>query len=152
MQFYYTKEFTIDATDRYRIRDMTKAKVNYDCSECPGYCCSYPRIVVTKSDINRLAKHFGLSAEAAKIAFTRDYEFTEGHPDDHIKERILRHRPDDIYKSTCQFLDPDLRRCTIYEARPSVCREFPNGKKCGYYSFIKFERKHQDDKDFIPSA
>jgi hypothetical protein len=33
-----------------------------------------------------------------------------------------------------------------------VCREYPNGNTCGYYSFIKFERKHQDDKDFIPSA
>ena len=40
----------------------------------------------------------------------------------------------------------------IYEARPDVCREFPNGKKCGYYDFLKFERKHQDDEDFIPSA
>ena len=131
---------------------MTNAKISYDCSECPGYCCSYPRIVVTKKDIQRLAKHFGLTNEAAKIAFTRQYEFTEGHPDEHVKEQILRHRPDDIYKSTCQFLDPDLRRCTIYEARPSVCREFPNGKKCGYYGFIKFERKHQNDDEFIPSA
>lgn len=131
---------------------MANSKTSFDCSTCPGYCCSYPRIVVERQDITRLAKHFGLSFEAAKIAFTRDYEFTEGDPDEHIKERILRHRPDDIYKSTCQFLDPELRRCTVYEARPSVCREFPNGKKCGYYTFLKFERKHQDDEDFIPSA
>ena len=134
------------------MRSMANSKTSFDCSECPGYCCSYARIVVERQDITRLAKHFGLSFEAAKIAFTRDYEFTEGDPDEHIKERILRHRPDDIYKSTCQFLDPELRRCTVYEARPSVCREFPNGKKCGYYTFLKFERKHQDDEDFIPSA
>jgi uncharacterized protein len=40
----------------------------------------------------------------------------------------------------------------VYEARPTVCREYPNGKRCGYYDFLKFERKHQDDPDFIPSA
>lgn len=131
---------------------MKNFKVNYDCSKCPGYCCSYPRIVVSKKDINRLAKYFGITPEHAKKSFTREYEFTEGHPDDHIKEQILRHRTDDIYNSTCQFLDPEKRRCSIYEARPNVCREFPNGKKCGYYTFLKFERKHQDDKDFIPSA
>lgn len=131
---------------------MTQTKINYDCSKCPGYCCSYPRIVVTKKDIARLADHFGISAAQAKSRFTRRYEFTEGHPDEHVSEQILRHRKDDIYKSTCQFLHPEKRRCTIYEGRPQVCREFPNGKKCGYYNFLKFERKHQDDEEFIPSA
>lgn len=131
---------------------MANTNVSYDCSKCPGYCCSYPRIVVTKSDINRLAKHFGVTPETAKASFTREYTFTEGPKEDHIKEQILRHRTDDIYNSTCQFLDPELRRCTVYKARPAVCRDFPNGKKCGYYTFIKFERKHQNDDTFIPSA
>ncbi|MBU3657216.1 MAG: YkgJ family cysteine cluster protein [Rhodocyclaceae bacterium] len=131
---------------------MTKAKVSYDCSKCPGYCCTYPRIVVSKKDINRLAKYFGVTPAEAKASYTREYVFTEGEPDEHVREQILRHRTDDIYKTACQFLDKEHRRCTIYEARPDVCREFPNGKKCGYYSFLKFERKHQDDKDFIPSA
>ena len=45
---------------------MSKNKVDYDCSKCPGYCCSYPRIVVTDRDIKRLAKHFGLSEDKAK--------------------------------------------------------------------------------------
>jgi hypothetical protein len=33
-----------------------------------------------------------------------------------------------------------------------VCRDYPNGSRCGYYDFLKFERKHQDDPDFVPSA
>ena len=37
------------------------SKVKYDCSKCPGYCCSYPRISVTKKDVRRLAKHFGIT-------------------------------------------------------------------------------------------
>jgi hypothetical protein len=33
-----------------------------------------------------------------------------------------------------------------------VCRKYPYGNKCGYYDFLKFEREHQDDEEFIPSA
>ena len=68
------------------------------------------------------------------------------------RERILRHQKDTVYGSICRFFDTTERRCTIYEARPGVCREYPNGSRCGYYTFIQFERKHQDDPDFIPSA
>ena len=83
------------------------------------------------------------SFEAADKKFFRYYK---------KKERILRHQKDEIYGSICRFFDTDERRCTVYKARPAVCREYPNGRTCGYYSFIKFERKHQDDKEFIPSA
>ena len=131
---------------------MAKTKVDYNCSKCPGYCCTYPRIVVTDKDIARLANHFGISESAARMRYTRQYEFKSDDPSEYVNERILKHRKDHIYKTSCMFLDPDARRCTIYAGRPSVCREFPNGKKCGYYGFLKFERKHQDDKEFIPSA
>jgi Fe-S-cluster containining protein len=131
---------------------MKNSKVNYDCAKCPGYCCSYPRIEVTKKDIERLAEHFKITATQAKSQFTQRYEFMGERPEDHVKEQILRHKKDHIYKSTCQFLDQDKRRCSIYEARPSVCRQFPDGKKCGYYGFLKFERKAQGDPDFIPTA
>lgn len=125
----------------------SSTKVQYDCSKCPGYCCSYPRIEVKNADLKRLAKHFDLSLAAAEKKFTRWYK-----DEDEGDERILRHQKDEIYGSICKFFDTTERRCTIYEARPAVCREYPNGKKCGYYEFIKFERKHQDDKTFIPSA
>ena len=131
---------------------MKNSKVNYDCAKCAGYCCSYPRIEVTKKDIERLAEHFKISATQAKSQFTERYEFIGDRPEDHVKEQILRHKKDHIYKSTCQFLDQDQRRCSIYEARPTVCRQFPDGKKCGYYGFLKFERKAQGDKNFIPTA
>lgn len=121
-------------------------RINYDCSKCPGYCCSYPRIEVGDRDLARLAKHFGLALDEAEKRFTRRYR--DGDDD----ERILRHRKDEVYGSICRFFDTDARRCTVYEARPSVCRQYPNGSKCGYYDFIRFERKHQDDPDFIPSA
>ena len=127
---------------------MTKPapKLKFDCAKCPGYCCSYPRIEVKDKDLKRLARPFDLDLDAAEKKFTRRYR------DDDVDERILRHQKDDVYKTICRFFDTDARRCTIYEARPDVCREYPDGKTCGYYTFLKFERKHQDDDTFVPSA
>ena len=119
-------------------------RIQYDCTKCPGYCCSYPRIEVKDRDVERLAKHFELTFEQAERKFTRWYSSDEG------KERILRHQKDEVYGTICRFFDTDARRCTVYAARPTVCRQYPNGSKCGYYDFIRFERKHQDDPDFVP--
>jgi Fe-S-cluster containining protein len=121
-------------------------RIRYDCSKCPGYCCSYPRIEVKDKDLKRLAKHFGLPVQEAERKFTRRYK------DDESDERILRHHKDEIYGTICRFFDRTERRCTVYAARPDVCRQYPNGSTCGYYGFIQFERKHQGDPDFIPSA
>jgi uncharacterized protein len=123
---------------------MTAAR--YDCSQCPGYCCSYSRISVTSYDIERLAKHFSLSPAVARQRFT--YHYTAGGVD----EWVLRHHKDHVYKSICRFFDRDKRRCTVYEARPGVCRKYPYGNRCGYFDFLKFEREQQGDDDFIPSA
>jgi Fe-S-cluster containining protein len=114
----------------------------YDCSKCPAYCCSYDRISVTKHDINRLARHFGIEPEVAAQRFTK------------IKagEVVLRHQKDRIYDTVCMFLDTKTRRCTVYEARPGVCKEYPERPTCGYYEFLRWERNHQGDPDFIPMA
>jgi uncharacterized protein len=121
-------------------------KTRYDCSKCPGYCCSHPRIAVSAHDIARLARHFGLSITTARQRFTYHYQTKEAD------EQLLRHQRDHIYKSVCRFFDTEARRCTVYEARPNVCRRYPYGKVCGYYGFLKFEREHQADDEFIPSA
>ena len=69
-------------------------EVKYDCSKCPGYCCSYPRIIVTKEDIERLAGHFNVSFDEAKKRFTQAYRYES--KEEKIKEQILRHRKDDV--------------------------------------------------------
>ena len=119
-----------------------KRKQKYDCTKCPGYCCTYDWIPVTKRDIVRLGKRFGLSYEEAKAKFTKYIPS--------YKRDVLRHRKDTIFKSSCQFLHPEERRCTIYEHRPAICREYPEENKCGYYEFLTWEREHQDDQEFIP--
>ena len=113
----------------------------YDCAKCPGYCCSYEYIIVTKRDVKRLGKRFDLSAEEAETKFTK---MVEGYG------RVLKHRKDTVYKSTCRFFHPTKRLCTVYEHRPNVCREYPDARHCGYYDFLKWERKHQQDESFIP--
>jgi hypothetical protein len=116
-------------------------KPRYDCSKCPGFCCSYPIIEVSKADVRRLARHFGLSERAAARRFTKT---------DHGRQRLLRRKADPILGRICRFFDTDERRCTIYAARPSTCRKYPEGARCGFYEFLKFERAHQDDPDHVP--
>lgn len=118
-----------------------KVKVKYDCLKCPAYCCTYPEIPVKKRDIKRLAEHFGVDVEVATELYTK--------PTDDKKGRQLRHRKDTVFKTACTFLDREKRQCTIYEARPEICRDFPGSKRCGYYEFLKFEREHQEDETFI---
>jgi uncharacterized protein len=116
-------------------------RTSYSCAKCPGYCCSYPEIEVTPRDIQRLAKRFELDYAATEERFTK-YDAKE-------RVRLLRHKKDTVFATVCTFFDQDKRRCTVYESRPGVCREYPDSKHCGYYEFLKFERAHQDDPDFI---
>jgi len=116
-------------------------KNSYDCSKCPGYCCSYPLIEVSKTDIGRLAKHFDLDYETAEERFTL-YDKEE-------KVRGLRKQKDEFFGTVCRFFDIKARSCTVYEARPSTCRSYPYAKSCGYWEFLKFERDLQDDEKFV---
>jgi len=116
-------------------------RVYFDCNKCPAFCCSvYERVQVTKRDITRLAKHFGVSFETAQRRYTAKWE----------NERILRKVDDVIFEKTCMFLDQEKRGCTIYHARPGVCREYPDRSRCAYYDLLQFERRQQADDTVVP--
>ena len=83
-----------------------KPRVQYSCLKCPGYCCSYPEIEVTPRDIERLAKHFGVSYEQAEESFTK-YDPKE-------KVRLLRHQKDKTSPSTCMMFD---RKAPLHRVR-----------------------------------
>ncbi|MGI9520624.1 MAG: YkgJ family cysteine cluster protein [Hyphomicrobiaceae bacterium] len=110
--------------------------VSYDCLNCPGYCCSYPVIQLTKRDVARLARHHGITPAQAAAKFTKA---------DHGHKRIMKRKKDEHFGRICRFFDTEARRCTVYQARPEICRAFPNEERCGYYDFLEFERRHQDD-------
>jgi uncharacterized protein len=112
----------------------------YNCAKCPAYCCSiYERVQVTRRDLKRLAKHFTVDLETAERRFTTRYQ----------GERVLRRKADPIFGKACKFLNPLTRQCTIYHARPLVCREFPARARCAYYDLLTFERSQQGD-DTVP--
>ncbi len=90
------------------------------CARCPGYCCYRlpgATLYVDAIDINRIARHFKISdGEVRK-------RFIEGKNTFRVKD-----------DGSCIFLS-DMRlqaRCTIHQARPRQCREFPYGEPCPY--------------------
>ena len=121
--------------------NIETARSYYDCNKCPAYCCSiYDRVQVTKRDIKRLAKHFGVDVATAQKKFTTTWQ----------DEPILRRKADPIFGKACKFLDPETRKCTIYHARPLVCREFPARARCAYYDLLTFEKSQQGDDSVVP--
>ena len=124
-----------------RVIKDDQPRVYFDCNKCPAFCCSiYERVAVTKRDINRLAKHFGVSFDEARERYTADFE----------GERVLKRVKDVIFERTCAFLDQKTRGCTIYHARPAVCRSYPGRSRCAYYDVLRFERIQQGDENVVP--
>lgn len=115
----------------------------YDCAKCPGYCCTYPVIEITRRDVNRLAAHHGISPDEAERRFTKSA---------HGCNRVLRRKKDALFGKVCRFFDTTARRCRVYAARPGVCRDFPGGSRCGYYDFLTFERRQQNDPEFVATT
>ena len=116
---------------------------HYDCLKCPGYCCSYPVIVVTKRDLARIARHFSTSEPEAERRFCTA---RHGH------KRIMRRKTDEHFGRICRFFDTNARRCSIYVARPAACRAYPGLSRCGYYDFLSFERAAQNDPDYVSTT
>jgi Fe-S-cluster containining protein len=115
----------------------------FDCLNCVGICCSvYNRVEVSKHDINRIARHFRITPEAATLKYTK---VVEG-------ERLLRRKKDELLGETCTFFDLDTRLCGEYDARPRVCRIWPDHGDggCVYYDVLQFERYQQGTDTVIP--
>jgi uncharacterized protein len=114
---------------------------NYNCNECPAYCCSiYERVQVNRRDVIRLAKYFGVSEEVATARYTKVVN----------KERVLRRKADPLMGEACAFLNVATRQCGIYHARPGTCRQYPDTARCVYWDLLKFEKQQQDDPDTVP--
>ena len=112
----------------------------YDCTKCPAYCCSYDEIELKEMDIRRLTKHLDLDRDVFMKRYTKRGD----------ELPILRHHRDPLFGSVCVFFDSKTRQCTVYEARPNVCRTYPDRPRCGYYDFLSWERDFQDDESSLP--
>jgi hypothetical protein len=94
-------------------------------------------------DIKRLAAHFDLSPDEAQRKYTRTA---------HGYDRVMRRKPDEHFGKICRFFDTEKRNCSVYDARPEICRRFPQERSCGYYDFLTWERKHQRDETFVATT
>ncbi len=102
--------------------DYALARNKTFCNFCPGYCCYRLKgasLYIMAEDINRMARHFKIS-------------------DGEVRKRFLTGRRKNTFKTrgddSCIFLANDCgcKRCSIHEARPKQCRDFPQDKPCPY--------------------
>ena len=82
-----------------------------DCRACAN-CCKVAETNITERDAERLAKYLGLPLKQFIAEYTTASAFEED-------ETILRRRD-----TGCIFLDGN--DCTVYEARPHTCSDFPH--------------------------
>jgi uncharacterized protein len=90
------------------------------CNYCPGFCCYRlpgATLFITATDINRLARHFGISDGEVRRRYIE-------------KRNTFKVRAD----GSCIFLaDGKLsKRCSVHLARPDQCRDFPYDQPCPY--------------------
>ena len=84
---------------------------NIDCRSCAN-CCKVAETNQSKRDMERLAKHLGMPVKQ----FVDEYTTMSVQDEDEI---ILRRND-----AGCIFLDGN--DCTVYEARPDTCQDFPH--------------------------
>ncbi len=100
------------------------------CRTCWANCCHDMPVEVSVPDLIRLGYLNSEQAATELTAVTRQL----------LKDGILkRFRPGSLVfvlaqqtNKDCIFLGPD-RRCTVYDKRPEICRQFPKiGPKPGH--------------------
>ncbi len=106
--FKYTNEKSGKELDLLAQELDQKVFAKTDCLSCANCCKSAPPIV-SKKDIKRIAKFLKTTPKQIE----RQYVI-----EDFSGEMSFKSIP-------CQFLD-EQNYCTIYEARPSACRDFPH--------------------------
>ncbi len=98
----------------HRLNEDISAQI--DCTQC-GNCCRSLMITLEKADTTRLSKHLGITKEDFEKKFV---------------EKSAEDQTNIFNKIPCHFLDEN--KCTVYEARPNDCREFPHLHKPGFTS------------------
>jgi len=92
------------------------------CTGCSGDCCTMP-VEVKGEDLVRLQVALQDEVDSSKRKLAKRL----------IKDGIIQSYREgtDLFMLTsrpngdCLYLHPQTRRCTVYDKRPGVCREFP---------------------------
>lgn len=96
------------------------------CSTCTGACCAtYDMVAVTAADLER-AKGLGVELD---VMLYKNGESWNGSVGMIRSIEGLHPMTGKLVKYLCPHLGAD-GRCTVYEARPQVCRDY-NAEACG---------------------
>ena len=98
-----------DHSDRILRRIAEGIEEQIDCTQCAN-CCRVATVTLSERDVDRLARYLRIKPRK----FIPDY--TEESEDEGL---ILRRS-----ESGCVFLSGN--DCTVYDARPDICRRFPH--------------------------
>ncbi len=96
----------------------------FDCLECAN-CCKTTSPIFRDIDIDRIAQHLGIRPAA-------------------LVDKYLHLDEDGDYvlnSSPCPFLGPD-NYCSIYEARPRACREYPHTDRKNFHQILDLTLKN----------
>lgn len=99
-----------DHSDRILRRIAESIEEQIDCTVCAN-CCRVATVKLAERDIERLARHIGLSEKQFLAQYTRQ---------DEAEGRILLRSEE----SGCIFLEGTT--CTVYDERPDTCSRFPH--------------------------
>ena len=86
------------------------------CASCEGRCCTGESgyIWLTPKEMEGIAQLLELSFEKFTSSFVKKVGY---------RYSLIERKNGDSYE--CVFFDPKLKQCSIYDARPKQCREFP---------------------------
>ena len=86
--------------------------LRFECTGCGDCCTGAPGYVwVDAKEIAALADHLGLSVADFESKYVRNVG---------PKKSLIEYSSGD-----CVFFDPQKRKCTVYQARPSQCKTWP---------------------------
>jgi Fe-S-cluster containining protein len=95
-----------------------------DCLQCAN-CCKTTSPIFYQKDIERISKHLKL----------RPSDFIDKYLHiDEDKDYVLNSAP-------CPFLGND-NYCSVYEARPNACREYPHTDRKRFYQLLDLTLKN----------
>lgn len=119
----------------HKLMDEIDAQVwaETDCLTC-GNCCKSMVPTYTRTDIKRVATHFGMSSEAFKEKWL-EYDKSTG-------DWQNKSRP-------CQFLNKADNKCSIYPIRPADCAGFPHLTKKKTVDYIHV---HHQNIEYCPAT
>ncbi len=97
---------------------------NIDCLTC-GNCCKTTSPIFYQKDIERLSKHFRIKPSEILEKYLHI---------DEDKDYVLNSSP-------CPFLGAD-NYCSVYESRPTACREYPHTNRKRVYQILDLTIKN----------